>query len=133
MRKTQENRATPVVPREFISRIRQAIQEEQTTAKEVAGQCGLSAAYFCRLLLGERGLPADTTILKMAEALNINPPDILLIDAGRLPEDIRPELNKPYRRDLLRATGNLTEAELQQVINTVKALRSQRSRRKSKP
>jgi len=132
MKKEKENRAKPDIPHAFVARIRNAIDDTQTSARQVALQSDLSAAYFSRLLMGERGLPSDATILKIAEVLNIDPPDLLLLDAGRVPEDMKAELTKPQRTDLLRATGKLTNEDLNEVMKVVHALRSKRSRKGAK-
>lgn len=132
MRKTNRERAKPDVPEGFIQLVKQGMEQTSLSARQVALQSGISPAYFCRLLLGERGLPPDETIAKMARVLQISPTERLLLETGRVPEDVKGELVKDLRVDLLRATNGLTPDEIEKVMKTVKSLRLKRLKKSGK-
>jgi len=90
--------------------------------RNVAPQAGISASFLSRILTGKRKLPSDTAILQLATALNIVPPERLLVEAGRIPPD-RPEVVQ-----LFRATGDLTAKEVSQVLRVVDQIRKTKRR-----
>jgi hypothetical protein len=75
-----------------------------------------------RILNKERGLPSDKIILRLAKLLDLEPQERLLIEAGRVPEELRPMLSQPQIPELLRAADKLSETELEQLVKTVEAL-----------
>jgi transcriptional regulator with XRE-family HTH domain len=117
-------------PQGFIDLLQQMMTKRQMSLNQLAERAGMSPAFLSRILNRERGLPSDKAILKLAEVLDLNPAERLLIEAGRIPEGLRPALSKPQIPALLRATGPLNEADLQEVLNTVKALALKRQREK---
>jgi transcriptional regulator with XRE-family HTH domain len=91
----------------------------------------ISAAFLSRILSRERSLPSDKTILRIARILDIEPAERLLIEAGRISEELKSTLSRPLMPALLRATGDLSESEMQQVIKAVEAIAlKQRHKRK---
>lgn len=82
----------------------------------------MSPAFLSRILNRKRGLPSDKAILRLAEVLDLKPAERLLIEAGRIPEELKPALSSPQIPALLRATQKLSESDLQQVLKTVQAL-----------
>jgi transcriptional regulator with XRE-family HTH domain len=128
MRKTPRNAA----PQGFIELLEQLMEERGISLNQVAEQARMSPAFLSRILNRKRGLPSDAAILRLAQVLDLRPPERLLIEAGRIPEELKPALSNPQVPALLRATEKLSESDLQQVIKTVQALavkhhRSQRS------
>ena len=90
---------------------------------QLADRSGVSPAFLSRILNRQRGLPSDKTILRLAQVLDLEPPERLLIEAGRIPEELKAlMLSQPQIPELLRATGELSEADLQEVLKTVKSL-----------
>lgn len=106
------------VPRGFRDLVEEHLAQEGLSMRQAAARARLSPAFFCRIMTGERGLPSDTLLLRIAKALGISPPDKILVEAGRMPEGLLKEAATP----LLRATGPLTKAEIQEVMHTVEGL-----------
>ena len=80
------DRDMPHVPDSFRACIKEHMDLLDISLRQVAAQTGISPAYLCRLLAGERGLPPDDAmILKLAEVLGIDPPEALLVEADRVP------------------------------------------------
>jgi len=116
----------------FISLVREGMERTGISLNELARLAKISPAFLSRILNRERGLPpSDTVILRLGRLLDLEPPDRLLIEAGRTPEDLKPVLNNPQVPILLRASGELSETDLQKVINVSQAL-ALRQRRKRK-
>lgn len=82
----------------FIKLVKDALERERYSARELALKIGIAPSYITRVLAGERNPPSSEIIEEMAKVLKINP-DRLLIEAGRLPV-------------FLRATGTLTDDDL---------------------
>ena len=106
------------------------MEERDISLNQLAGRAGVSPAFLSRILNRKRGLPSDKTILQLAQVLDVQPRELLLIEAGRIPEELRSTLNRPLVPELLRVTGKLSETELQRVIKTAHsiALKKHRSR-----
>jgi len=102
-------------------------------AESGSERAGFSPAFLSRILNKQRGLPSDKTILRLAQELNLEPRERLLIEAGRIPEELKRPLNRPEIPALLRAAGNLSETDLKEVIKTAEALvlKRQRSRKRT--
>jgi transcriptional regulator with XRE-family HTH domain len=97
---------------------------------QVAERAGFSPAFLSRILNRQRGLPSDKTILRLAQVLDLEPPERLLIEAGRIPEELQSALSQPQMPELLRAAGDLSEADMQDLMNTIRGLALKRHRRK---
>ena len=91
---------------------------------------GISAAFLSRILNQERSLPSDKTILKLAEILDLEPAERLLIEAGRIPEEHRLALSRPLMPSLLRATGKLSETEIQELLKVAESIALKQDRKK---
>ena len=69
--------------------------------------------------------------MRIARSLDIAPPERLLIEAGPISEELKSTLGRPLMPELLRATGELSETEMHEVINAAEAIaRKQRNKRK---
>lgn len=123
-------RPKSVAPEGFISLLRAGMEKRGISLNQVAERAGFSPAFLSRILNRQRGLPSDKTILRLAQVLDLEPPERLLIEAGRIPEELKPALSQPKIPELLRAAGELSETDLQEVLNTVKALALKQDRRK---
>ncbi len=123
-------RERQTAPVGFINLVREAMRTWGLSLNQLAARAKLSPAFLSRILNGKRGLPSDGTILRLAKVLDLQPPERLLIEAGRIPEELRPVLGRTQMPELLRATGTLTETDLQQVLKTVQALALKRHRAK---
>jgi len=110
-------------PAGFIRTIRAKMASQPISLNQLAERAGLSPAFLSRILNRRRGLPSDRTILKLAEILDMKPREALLIEAGRIPDgDLQTAMSKPHMPALLRAAGELTELEREQVLATIRVL-----------
>lgn len=110
--------------------VREAIEKRKISLNQLAKRGGISAAFLSRILTRERSLPSDKAILRIARILDIDP-QRLLIEAGRVSEELRSTLSRPLVPALLRATGDLSETDMQKVINAAEAIAlKQRNKRK---
>jgi transcriptional regulator with XRE-family HTH domain len=120
-----------LAPEGFVTMVRGAIEKRKISLNQLAKRGGISAAFLSRILSRERSLPSDKAILRIARILDIEP-ERLLIEAGRISEDLKSTLSRPLVPALLRVTGELSETEMQEVINAVEAIaRKQRNKRKN--
>jgi transcriptional regulator with XRE-family HTH domain len=111
-----------VAPEGFVNLLREGMERQTISLNQLAYRAGVSPAFLSRILNGERGLPSDKIILRLARLLDLEPPERLLIEAGRIPEELRPMLSQPQIPELLRAADKLSETELEQLVKTVEAL-----------
>lgn len=120
-------------PEGFINLLRESMKTRKVSLNQLAERAGFSPAFLSRILNKQRGLPSDRTILRLAQELDLQPPERLLIEAGRIPEELKGLLNRPQIPALLRVTGNLSETDLENVIKTVEAqvLKKQLSRKRT--
>jgi len=98
--------------------------------REVCRQAKISPAFLSRILSGERGLPSDEVIIRLAKAMDIQPPERLLIEAGRTGDGLKEILRKSHVPDLLRAMGPLNETERQELLANARAVLLKRHRKK---
>jgi transcriptional regulator with XRE-family HTH domain len=119
-----------VAPDGFIRLLRTGMQNRRISLNQLAERAGFSPAFLSRILNRQRGLPSENTILRLAQVLDLQPPERLLIEAGRIPEELKPALSQPQMPELLRTAGELSETDLQEVLNAVKALALKQHNRK---
>jgi transcriptional regulator with XRE-family HTH domain len=119
-------------PAGFIKMLREGMDKQKISLNHLAQKARVSPAFLSRILNRERGLPSDKAILRLAHVLDLEPPERLLIEAGRIPEELRSSLSQPRIPELLRAVGELSETDQQDLLKTVQALvLKQHSRRKT--
>jgi transcriptional regulator with XRE-family HTH domain len=120
-------------PEGFINLLQESMKTRKISLNQLAERAGFSPAFLSRILNKQRGLPSDKTILRLAEELDLEPRDRLLIEAGRIPEELKQPLNRPEIPALLRVTGKLSDTDLQEVMKIAKglALKQQRARKRS--
>ena len=120
-------------PEGFINLLQESMKTRKISLNQLAERAGFSPAFLSRILNKQRGLPSDKTILRLAEELDLEPRDRLLIEAGRIPEELKQPLNRPEIPALLRVTGKLSDTDLQEVMKIAKALalKQQRVRKRS--
>ncbi len=121
-----------VAPDGFIRALQTAMETQRLSLNQVAERAKLSPAFLSRILNRQRGLPAEKAILRLAQVLDIQPPELLLIEAGRIPEDLKPALSQPQMPELLRAAGELSETDQQKVLQAAQALVLKKHRRRSR-
>jgi transcriptional regulator with XRE-family HTH domain len=101
----------------FIKLVKDGLESERYSARELALKIGVAPSYITRVLGGERNPPSDEIIEEIAKVLKINS-DRLLMEAGRLPV-------------FLRATGPLTDDDLEALRKSYERIR-QRHEQESK-
>lgn len=109
-------------PPEFIRLLEESIAESGLTKAQVAFNADISPAYLSRLLHGVRGVPADTILVRLEEALDIQPRGLLFDTAGRHDSVVRKVLNKDKGRILMRKLAPLNDEEIGTVLNVAEAL-----------
>jgi transcriptional regulator with XRE-family HTH domain len=115
-------------PDGFRALVKTQMEQQGVSLRHVAAQAELSPAYLSRLLSGERGLPPDDDlILRLARVLAIDPPELLLVEAERIPDDLMETV--PVLLSAHRATS---PAELKQVMKKLQALLLARRRTRKK-
>jgi transcriptional regulator with XRE-family HTH domain len=117
-------------PEGFVALVQEAMAKRRISLNQLAKRGGISAAFLSRILNGERSLPSDRKILRLARILDLAPAEQLLVAAGRIPEGL-----KPLMPALLRATDDLSETEMHEVMRTLEAtaLKQRRNRKQNEP
>lgn len=105
-----------MVPAGFRKLVEQRMEAQHLSLRGLARRAGISPSFLSRILSGERGLPEDEVILKLAKALCVQPPALLFLEAGRIPA---------------RSLDRLSEEEIQRVLEAIQDLinRHQRPRK----
>jgi HTH-type transcriptional regulator, competence development regulator len=124
VRKAQKHLA----PDGFIRLLREGMEKRKISLNQLAERAGVSPAFLSRIMNKQRGLPSDKSILRLAQVLDLQPNERLLIEAGRIPEEYMPVLNQTGFPELLRATGKLSETEMQELLKVAKSLALKRRR-----
>ena len=110
--------------------LREGMEKRKISLNQLAERAVISPAFLSRILSRERGLPSDKAILRIARVLDLEPAERLLIEAGRIPEEFKPMLSRPQIPDLLRATGELSETDMQELIKTAEAITLRQHRKR---
>jgi transcriptional regulator with XRE-family HTH domain len=71
----------------FRDNVRLRMHGEGLTTCELAEKAGISPSYLSRILSNDRALPSDEVVLKIGKILGFNPPEALLVDINRIPDD----------------------------------------------
>jgi len=109
-------------PEGFLRLLRRGMEKRGKSLNQVAEEAGISPAFLSRILNQQRGLPSNKVIVRLAQVLDLQPRERLLIEAGRVPEDLKPTLLRVKVPDLLRALGKLSDSEQQELLRTVQGL-----------
>lgn len=117
-----------MVPEGFIHLLREGMEKRGISLNQLAEQADMSPAFLSRIMNKQRGLPSDGAILRLAQVLDLQPNERLLIEAGRVPDGLMSVLSQPRVPELLRAAGKLSETEQQELLKMAKALTLRRGR-----
>jgi len=120
-------------PEGFINLLQEWMQRRNISLNQLAERAGMSPAFLSRILNRKRGLPSDRTILRLSEELDLQPRERLLIEAGRIPEQMKHQLSPSQVLPLLRAVGKLSETDRQEVLKVAESLvlKKQRGRKRT--
>jgi transcriptional regulator with XRE-family HTH domain len=112
-------------PGRFIRTLKDAMDMKGFSLRRLADKTGVSPAYLSRLFNRERGVPADNTIAKFEDILDIQPRGALF-DAARRDDQIAATFKKiTGARLLMRTLAPLTEAEMVEVQKVADRLAKQ--------
>ena len=100
----------------FIEYLNSRIEAKDITLKELSKKADISASYLTHLLKGQVNIPSDKKLLQIAEALDITPKELILIESGRVPD------NMPELIDVLRGIGLMGKKDRQGFIKGLGAL-----------
>lgn len=117
-----ETQQPTAAPDRFIRLVRRAMVVRGFSLRQLAEQAGVSPAYLSRLFNKERGLPADETITRLENVLDIQPRGLLFDAAGRHDLVAAKVFKKEDARILMRAVAALNEEQLAQVIRVAERL-----------
>lgn len=106
---------SPNVPEGFRTMIRAEMDKQKLSFRELAKDANISASGLLRIIRGEY-LPSNESILDIAKALKIDPPEVLLVEAGRVPR------HKGNVNQLFKAISSLNSEELKKVDKVVQAI-----------
>ena len=86
------------------------MERQGYSLRETARRAGMSPSYLSRVLARKREPPSDATLIQLALALDILPPELLLIAADAMgyertftPDEIE-TLTRAFRQSLTRRT-----------------------------
>jgi transcriptional regulator with XRE-family HTH domain len=111
-----ESQEPTAAPARFIRMLKDAMNRQKLSLRQMADKTGVSPAYLSRLFNRERGLPADQTIAKFEEILDIQPRGALFDAAGRHDQEAAKFFRRDSGRLFMRTLAPLTEAEIAQVL-----------------
>jgi transcriptional regulator with XRE-family HTH domain len=95
------------VPPEFRKLIEDAQSGLGISLRDLARDTGIPVSTLSRILRGERKIPKNEDVIKIAKTLRLNPKE-LLIAAGRIPDE-------PHLEVLFRTAGQLSPEDLKAV------------------
>jgi len=109
-------------PDRFVRRLRKALGGSGVSLREAARKADVSPAYLSRLLNGERGAPANETIARLEEALDIRPRGQLFDAAGRQDHLADKVLKRDPDRVLMRSLAPLSPEDFAKVVQVAERL-----------
>jgi len=117
-----EAQKATAAPSRFIHTLKDAMDMKGFSLRQLADKVGVSPAYLSRLFNRERGVPADDTIAKFEEILDIQPRGALF-DSARRDDQIAVSFKKiTGARLLMQTLAPLTEAEMLEVQKVAQQL-----------
>lgn len=116
---------TPV-PNPFGEKLRGLRLERTTNQRDLAAQAGIDFTYLSKIENGRMPPPAAPTIVRLANALEADPDELLLL-ARKVPGDIHPMITRsPALPAFLRSISDLSDSELQELSGLAHQVRAKR-------
>ncbi len=100
----------------FIEFLLEQAKEKDLSMNQLADKAGISRSYLSHVKKYRNNIPSDDKLIKIAEALGINPKR-MLVEAGRAPADDEEMVG------LMRAFGELDKEDRRQVMQIVERYR----------
>jgi lambda repressor-like predicted transcriptional regulator len=109
-----------VITKEFKRLVEEGLQRQGISLRQAALGADITPSYLSKVLSGKRDFPSDAAILRLADVLGVEPPELLLAEAGRV---------------RFRASRDLTKEEMESVMRTLRDVMSgkRHSIRKQRP
>jgi transcriptional regulator with XRE-family HTH domain len=113
----------------FGELVRREREAKELGLRAMAKQIGMSAAYLCKIELGDFDPPAEDKVKKIAQLLDHDPDELLAL-AGRVPSDLAGIIRQRPREmaDLLRSANDLPDYEIVRVAELLTWMRGRRSK-----
>ena len=96
--------------------VRQLREQRRLTKAELAARCGLAPSYLSRLESGDYKSPTVSTLVTIADGLDVDPRELLVL-AGYVPED----LARPRRHLAEDSIARVAESAIRSISQTASA------------
>ena len=117
----------------FGERLRQLRRAQGLDQRRLAARVGIDFTYLSKIENGRMLPPSAETIVKLAQALQADADELLLL-ANKVPEDLTPVITQsPRWPAFLRSIRDLTDDELQELSTYAQAIRGRRVRPEDRP
>ena len=117
----------------FGERLRQLRRAQHLDQRRLAARVGIDFTYLSKIETGRMLPPSAETIVKLAQALQAEADELLLL-ANKIPEDLKPVLTQsPQWPAFLRSIRDLTDDELQALSAYAQQIRGSRGRTGDSP
>ena len=100
--------------------IRGLRRERNLTQRDLAAQLGIDFTYLSKLENDRGEIPAETTVRRLAELLDVDPEELLSL-AGRVPSELRERARDDVEfARFLRSLPDLPDDEVQRLHKSLK-------------
>ena len=96
--------------------VRQLREQRRMTKAELAARCGLAPSYLSRLESGDYKSPTVSTLVTIAQGLDVDPRELLVL-AGYVPEDMA----RARRQVTEESIARVAESAIRSISRTVAA------------
>jgi transcriptional regulator with XRE-family HTH domain len=117
----------------FGERLRQLRCDQRLNQRTLAARVGIDFTYLSKIENGRMLPPSAETIVKLAQALQAEADELLLL-AHKVPQDLIPIITRsPQWPAFLRSIRDLTDDELRELSAYAQAIRERRVRQVDSP
>ena len=114
---------------EFGKKIQQLRRDALLSQRALAERVGLNFTYISKIESGEMPPPSEDKIRELATALEGDEDELFML-ARRVPTDLAELTFRPAVPQLLRATRDMTDAQVEQVLDWAKKLQDKANQEK---
>mgnify|MGYP001156710779 CR=1 FL=1 len=104
------------LPMGISQAVRQLREQRRLTKAELAARCGLAPSYLSRLESGDYKSPTVTTLVTIAQGLEVDPRELLVL-AGFVPDD----LDRARRQFAEQSIAQVAESAIRSISRTVRS------------